>query len=253
MAKTAPKPASTSLSSAKAPGRPNSALKGDQWAVESVEWFERRLARAFPGVRGLQIYTSQSEMVRRLLRFFEQPHEEGQPPASVPYVWWFRGGKSSEISDVRSLPDDRVLIDSMEIRPSRLAVYRDSSPWYQLVYLEIHPDTPARSGDMLESAESEDDFAREEYALLNGQPISLEEHFDGTAEIEGAFVDARGSEYRARFLKPSNLLLVPQGTPLNDAHLDPDIHAWLHRLLRNPGDLQEFVDMFRSLPKILPF
>ena len=90
----------------------------------------------------------------------------------------------------------------------------------------------------------------EEYAVLGGKPISVAEHDDGTAEIDGQFVDAHGAERRIRFLTRGNLLLAPQGSPVNGRHeLDRDVERWLDQVLVDPTQVGAFFDMFLKLPR----
>ena len=80
---------------------------------------------------------------------------------------------------------------------------------------------------------------KEEYAVIGGKPISVAEHDDGTAEIDGQFIDAVGAERRIRFLTRANLLLAPQGSPVNGRHeLDREVERWLDRLLIDPARVE---------------
>lgn len=232
---------------AQLPRARNRAGKGAfiDWRRESIVAFERRMERAFPGVRGLKTYDSAEDIVRRLTRFFEA--KDTRALTKQGYLWWFRGGSNNSIQQVRALSADKLLLDSFEIKPCRLVVCRDGSPWYQLMYLEVLPEPPVLATSPDADAPP---VVKEEYAVLGGKPISVAEHDDGTAEIDGQFVDADGAERRIRFLTRGNLLLAPQGSPVNGRHeLDREVERWLDQILVDPTQVEAFFDMSLKLPK----
>jgi len=87
--------------------------------------------------------------------------------------------------------------------------------------------------------------------LLEGRVISIEAQEDGVAEIDGSFIVADAAERRLRFLTPSNLLIAPQGSPLNNSQEDLTIQKWMDVLLQDSSRVHEFVDRyFRKLPRV---
>jgi len=220
----------------------------EHWAPRSIRAFESRMSRAFPGVRGLQKYTSGKEIVSRLTRFFEAPAIDSEREHGL--AWWFRGRTNNGIERVRQISDSKILIDDIELVPETLVVYRDASPWYQLIYLRAAGEPPARPHDAPKVPKRARKIVREEYALFDGHPISITESDDGAAEINGKLVDVQFSERRTRCLTPYNLLIAPQGTPLNDGPLDATVARWMDDLLRSPARVDAFLtDFFAKLPR----
>ena len=93
-------------------------------------------------------------------------------------------------------------------------------------------------------------YIREEYAIFNDQIISREEYDDGAAEINGNVVKLNGEAVlRDRYITPYNLIIAPQGSPINNNKFDNDRVDYLNGILRGDLTVDQLAGEILQLPK----
>ena len=110
---------------------------------ESTVFFSRRMAEAFPGVRGVCEFTNRKDIIKRLSILLQFPlkFEHGLDKADTDPVWFFRAGATEDIQTFLRIGRNKVLMNTDELLIKRIVVYRDSGRYYgQYVYVEVEPD-----------------------------------------------------------------------------------------------------------------
>ncbi|MDI1354772.1 MAG: hypothetical protein PSX36_07635 [bacterium] len=127
-------------------------IKTKTAAIESVEepnelptitehstvFFSYRLAKAFPGQRGLMWYEAKTA-VERFKILFQEPlrfKSEGHYGCMPDPIWWFRGGSALFIDKFKVLSKTKVLMGWDELEIKRVAVYISDSYYKCFVYVE---------------------------------------------------------------------------------------------------------------------
>ena len=156
------------------------------------------------------------------------------------------------IDSFEVLAQDTVLIDYQELVIDELAAVNAGSYYQMFVYLKTKPSQPFRLTDQSLIQEQIDHcgYAREEFALFRGRRIRRAEYDDGAAVIDGKVVDLRGeAEVRVIYPSPYNLLLAPQGSPINNNKFDQSRVHLLNGILNNKKTLEELTTVILQLPK----
>ena len=213
----------------------------------STVFFSRRFGKAFPGVRGIELFRNPRQARERLEILLAEPLMLGK---TAP-IWWWRSG-DLQIETVQFLNEDTILIDGQELILDWIAAVNARSYYQQFVYIQTKPEAPSGLYDYsyVDSAIRSSGFASEEFALYQGRPVTRAEYDDGAAVIDGKPVtfDAR-PELRTRFLTPYNLLIAPHDSPINNAEFDETRDAIMNRMLRGNAQISELVDAVLKLPK----
>lgn len=99
----------------------------------SISFFARRLAKAFPGQRGLKWFDDPKKAVERLEIFFKKPirfkdlkykdiilYQKGIKNEYVADpIWWFRGNSNMCIENFKRLSKTKILLDIQELEIKR--------------------------------------------------------------------------------------------------------------------------------------
>jgi len=227
----------------------------------SVVMFARRMAEAFPGIRGVKWITSKSEIKRSLKTFFHEPlkfanseHGCGDP------IWWFRGGSAMNCSSFESLCGRKVRIGTYRLNIDRIAIFRDSGMYNrEYIYIEARGEKQVGvnnlSKEYIEESISFRGYAYEEYAEFKlapfiNIPIKEEDYDDGHTIVCGRIFTTRGrSKLTTRYLTRYNLLIAAKGSPYNSHEFDRESADWMNGLLKGEVKFEEFHNFLMQLPR----
>jgi predicted nucleotidyltransferase len=105
----------------------------------TTAFFADRFAAAFPGVRSISWHDVAEDVEQRMMRLLRDPlsFSNGHP------VWWWRGG-NLQIQSFRKLSDGIYLMNSDELRITRVAAVPGST--YQRSFVYVEADGMSRTG-----------------------------------------------------------------------------------------------------------
>ncbi len=230
--------------------------------VESTVFFSDRMAKAFPGLNGLNWFNSPEDAVYRLSILLQRPLEFRKPShlRNVPSrlsgirtdpIWWWRGYSNMQIKQFEALESGKCLADYYQFNIAKIGVYR--SPRYdrEFVYVETNPDQPTGlynySPEDLIRMKQEFGYVAEEYGVFDGKLITRTEYDDGSAVIDGKVVDAHGAKLRIRYLTPYNFIIAAAGSPINNKKFDIVSSDYLNGILDGRYKVEEFVEVILKL------
>lgn len=230
---------------------------------ESTVFFARRMARAFPGVRGICEFTDRKEIIKRLSILLQSPlkFEQGLDKADTDPVWVFRAGATENIQTFRRIGKNKVLMNSDELLIKRIVVYRDSGRYYgQYVYVEVEPDKPCgcylHNSRVVKDIVDSRGFYDEEFAVFKPswyspeRKITRQEYDDGSAMINGSHVLLQGkAKLRLRYLTPYNFILAAKFSPFNCNECDRTSEKYFKGMLDGTVSNEEFNDFLGKFPK----
>ncbi|MCP6758431.1 MAG: CHAT domain-containing protein [Fischerella sp. CENA71] len=189
----------------------NNREQSRKWSIEeSVTFFTSRFAKAFPGVRGLKLFESPTEAVKRLAKLLEEPLVF----QNSPLIWWFRGVRNYHITNFKILKNDTVLLnDFEEFKINKIAAFRSMVNYRCFVYVETKAMKPIGlytwSPEEIQYAQKNLGYSREEYGIYEGKYlITREEYDDRACMINDEFRNLEDSktEFRSRYLTPYNFM-----------------------------------------------
>lgn len=213
----------------------------------STVFFSNRFSDSFPGVRGIQWFRDPHEAVKRLKLFFREPFVFRD---STP-IWWWRSG-DMHIDHFEVLSPDTVLLDHQELIVEELAAVNAGAYYQSFLYIKTKPSQATGLYDpssVLAQVEHWG-YAREEFGLFRGRPVSRAEYDDGSTIIDGEVVDMnRESQLRIRYITPYNLLIAPLDSPINNNRFDSQRNEMLNAVLKGEASLETLVGAVLQLPK----
>lgn len=221
-----------------------------RYGGSSSEFFARRFARAFPGVRAIQWFDDPAAIRARILRLLEPPltfrHESP--------IWWWRGG-NAPIENFSIQPAGRYLMDVTELDIRRIAAAPGRTYWQSFVYVEAAA-LPASGAYKLNPEGSKETIKHfgydyEEYGLVDGEHVVTRgEYDDGAAMIDGELQDIHHrAELRARHLTPYNFLIAANGSPINNPAFDNVLTNQLNGILTTGSGLDDLAAVIWRLPR----
>lgn len=216
----------------------------------STEFFARRFARAFPGVRSITWFDDPAAISMRMMRLLEAPLTFG---GATP-VWWWRDG-NLQIERFAPLPNGHFLMDVTELDIRRIAAVPGRGYWQSFVYIETTglPPSGAYSPNPEGRRRSIELFGYdyEEYGLVDGKHIVKRgELDDGAALIGEELQDIHHRvELRVRHLTPYNFLIAANGSPINNPAFDQLLNDRLNAILRTGDGLTELAAEVWKLPR----
>ena len=221
-----------------------------RYAGSSSEFFARRFARAFPGVRKIQWYDDKAAIRTRLQRLMEAPltFKNATP------IWWWRDG-NLHVESFTLQPNGLYLMGVVELDIRRIAAAPGRAYWQHFVYVETGglPPSGAYKPNPEGSKSTFDTFGYdyEEYGLVDGQHVVTRgEYDDGGAEIDGELQDIhRRAELRVRHLTPYNFLISANDSPINNPAFDQTLEEGLNRILQTGNGLEELAAEIWRLPR----
>lgn len=230
---------------------------------ESTVFFARRMAAAFPGVRGVCEFTNRKEIIKRLSVLLQSPlkFEHGLDKADTDPVWWFRAGSAEDIQFFQKLGNNKVLMNIDELLIRRIVVYRDSGRYYgQYVYVEVEGDKPcgcySHNADVMKDFIKSRGYYDEEFAVFKPswyspeKKITRQEYDDGAAMIGGRHVQLHGrAQLRLRYLTPYNFVLAAKFSPFNCNAFDRTSEVYFRGMLDGTIDKETFNEYMEKFPK----
>ena len=225
-------------------------------SIKASVFFDNRVSRAFPGVRGVCWFADAAEAIKRLPLLLKAPTAfdmaTGYNVMTDP-IWWFRGVSSMPTKIFRQLGHNRCLMDVYELEINRVAVYRSCDYTRSFVYIETRPDQPSGLYDTdakkVEQSVAKLGYAAEEYAVFQGTLVSRACFDDGAAEIDGEIVDVRGAEVRVRYLSPYNFIIAPKFSAFNLPGRESEVNTLLNNMMRGEATLDDLTAFVERAPR----
>lgn len=219
-------------------------------------FFADRIAKAFPGIRGLHWFKKSKEALDRLDLLLKQPlffeKSIGYGTTTDP-IWWWRDMRASWIKKLQRLSETRCLLDRYELDIDKVAVFHSNAYYKCFVYVEVNRDKPVGVCETIEEdierMVSNWGYALEEYGLFDQTPIARTCYDDGAAVINGNVVDTSGAELRVRYLSKYNFLIASKFSPVNSREFEKISGQIFNEILVGKGDLQELCDIIERLPR----
>lgn len=199
-------------------------------------------------MRGVQWLDDPKIIVNRL----EILLEKVALPGMNQKIWWWGANGDCPINDFEKIDDHNVIIDSIEIRPIKMAAINLGVYYQTIIYLESDSfdQTGVYPALDLEAAKERYPYPTEEYAIINGAKITREEYDDGAYVSDGKPIEIKGNaKLRVRHLTPWNFFIAPHGSPINTSKFDPIRKIFLEGLLDGSKDIDSFIKAFGALPK----
>lgn len=220
---------------------------------DPVAFFAGRLAKAFPGQRGIKWYNDK-ESVTRLEILLKHPllfKRGNSDNAWIEPVSWYRGNSNNSIKYFEKLSKTKFLMDIYEIEVNRIAVLIESSEYKNFVYVEAKSEKSLtlRGKESVREQVDYYGYANEEYAIYKGKVISRPEFDDGAALIKGKVVETAGQqELRVRYLSKYNFIIASKQSPFNSRKFDAEsapIFLGILKGTHSPEDLFRLMEEYR--------
>lgn len=220
---------------------------------DSAVFFSERFAQAFPGIRGIEWFDDPVEIRARMSRLLKEPLEFKE---TTP-IWWWRNS-NLQIEKFVDLGNGDYLMNTDELRISKIAAVHGGQYYRAFVYVEVvpmeptglYPNTPAR---ILLSKTKEDAFGYywEEYGLVDGvHMVTRAEYDDGAAKIDGEIQEISGrSELRCRYVTPYNFVIAAHDSPINNPQFDHTLEELLNGILAGETTVEQLAEAAKKLPK----
>ena len=230
---------------------------------ESTVFFARRMAEAFPGVRGVCEFSDRKEINKRLSILLQAPlkFEQGLDRADTDPVWFFRAGAAEDIQSFLRIGNNKVLMNTDELLIKRIVVYRDSGRYYgQYVYVEVEADKPcgcySHNEDTMKYMIDKRGYYDEEFAVfkpswyLPERKITRQEYDDGSAMVHGKPMRLHGrAELRLRYLTSYNFILAAKFSPFNCHEFDRTSGEYFKGMLNGTISVKQFDEYMMVFPK----
>ena len=230
--------------------------------LDSTSFFTRRMGKAFPGERGLVIYTKDRDIRRCLNQLLAAPlhfdNAIGYDVHTDP-IWWSRGVCSLDIPNFKRLGYRRYLIGYDEVKIKKIVAYVNYAKYYsEYVYIETSSDTPT---ELYSYTEEQKQYYKKElkwdeeyavYKLWGFIPIKVtrQEYDDGYKVILGITVHVGGkSELRTRYLKPYNFIISAKKSAYYNRKFERTSEEVFNGLLRGEISIEEFNEYMMQFPK----
>ncbi len=220
----------------------------EDWAGRaSTTIFGWRMARAFPGSRGLSVFVGE-EAVDRLEILFDGPLVKRVNGRQVAPIWWFRAGPSNSIQRFLREGPTRCVIGTFEVDVELIGVWREFDERREFVYVQCQPMDPTGLYPS-QISRQERQALREEYAVFGEHLLTVAEYEDGHAIIEGEVVPVSGADRRVRLLSPYNFLVTGKSSPINSSDFDARSEGVLDGLLDGTRHLEELRVLVSEAPE----
>lgn len=231
---------------------------------ESTVFFKRKMASAFPGVRGLIEFTKPRDIHRHLSKLFEPPiHFKKTVIGTIDPIWWFRGGSALDISSYKRLGYRRFLIGWDEMKIKRIVAFVENGRYYSnYVYVEADGLQPTGlygnySKERLEELkEMSRGYVDEEYAVyrpcaLFRKKITKQEEDDGSTKIFGRLVKMKRNcvETRCRYITPYNFIIAAKASPFNSTGFSASSEDYFKGLLDGNVSIEAFHEYMLRFPR----
>ena len=222
----------------------------DQFSSSTL-FFDYRMAKAFPGVRGGKWFTNSEEIINRLKILLRNPlNKRGMTDP----IWCFRGSSCFNINNFEVINTEKCIIEVKECAVNKIYAYRSSNYYRSFIYVELKPENSVgvyeRSEESISRQLDDYGYAEEEYAIYNNQPISRSEYDDGAGFINGEYVDFNmNAKIRIRYLSKYNFIICAKFNPINSNEGDSITKRILDSLLKDECNIDELVNEIESLQR----
>jgi hypothetical protein len=189
------------------------------------------------------------------VKLLEEPLRFKNENGEMCPIWWWRDG-NMHINNFRTISRQEVLLDTKELKISKVAAVYSNFYYRCFVYVESEPMKPTGiyewDEEKINKWVQESGYAYEEYGLYKGKiPISRTEYDDGAALIKGKLITFNGDiELRVRYLTPYNFVIAPQSSPINNSHFDQYLGDHLNMMLQGKATIEELRNKVETLPKV---
>lgn len=223
----------------------------------SVGFFAHRIAKAFPGERGIVWFDNAENATERLMLLLKQPlifkPDSPEFGGQKSPVWWFRAGSSMMIENVTRLSATRILMDGEELNIKRIAISQSHHLYRCFVYVEVQAEEQTGlykySEVDIEDQRKALGYASEEYALFNGHMIKRTEYDDGAAVINSNIVEIHGAELRTRYLTNYNFIICAQEAAFNSHKFDAGSEDFMDEILTGKHSTEGFFNWMGAFSK----
>lgn len=220
---------------------------------DSTVFFDYRMAKAFPGIRGGKWFSNPQEAMERLKILLRSPLKSEKTEIADP-IWWFRGSSCLGIGYFEAINSEKCIIDYEECLIDRIYAYRSSAYYRSFVYIELKAEQPTGVYDDYERSIKDQvsyhGYASEEYGLYENYPVTRGEYDDGAAFIDGKYVEfKREPLLRIRYLTKYNFIICAKFNPINSSEGDRLTEQCLDLLLKSKCKIEDLVNIVEKLPK----
>ena len=217
-------------------------------------FFAKRIAQAFPGVRGIRWFEDKDAIKTCLEKLLAKPLKF----ADASPIWWWRGHSCMHIEDFEYQKDCVFLMDGYELLVSRLAAvvpgpYNRSFVYVELAPMEptgLYPETAECIAEVKAGKSDLFPYYGEEYGLVDGRHlVTRSEYDDGAATIGGELQDIIGrNELRSRYVTPFNFVIAPEGNPIDNPAMDEVVEKAMNAMLKGQDCLPRLMELVLRAP-----
>lgn len=231
---------------------------------ESTVFFRRRMAKAFPGYRGIVEFTKTRDIQCHLSKLLEPPIQfKRSIIGTKDPIWWFRAGSALDILSFKHLRGRKFLIGWDELIIRRIVAYIDNGRYYSnYVYVEAQGEKPTglyKSYTHEKIEELKEDlggYVDEEYAIYKPcmffyKRVTKQEEDDGSTKIFGRLIKMKRNhiESRCRFLTDYNFIIAAKGSAFNNSIFNRTSGDYFKGLLDKTISIESFHDYLMQFPK----
>jgi uncharacterized caspase-like protein len=224
--------------------------------ISRATFFEQRFSKSFPGVRGIEKFSSSREAIMRLSKLLEEPLTLKNDKFKDNPIWWFRGCANSPIINFENLEDDIILINNDELKINKIIAVHPHSYYQLFVYIETYLMLASglyQWGEQeIQSQIKELGYCCEEFGVYQRKIlVKRSEYDDGAATIDGNIVelDRRYTELRVRHLSPYNLVITSIENPFNNLSFDAKFGEIMNNILKGNASIEDLSQAILKLPK----
>lgn len=220
-----------------------------------TDYFHSKLVSAFPGVRGVEWFEGKVA-IDGLKRFLKEPLKfekaEGHGVTKDP-IWWFRGYSALKVDRFHLLSNEKILLNSWELKIDKVGVFNGRAYWNNVIYVETLPDEPTNlynrnKEETLQLVESYG-YASDYFGYYEGRIIKPEQVEDGGGIIDGQYLEFENSEIGQRFITPYNFILVPKFSPANTREGNLLGNKYMNDILQGKRSFEEFISEYENFPR----
>ncbi|MDZ8260641.1 hypothetical protein [Nostoc sp. ChiQUE01b] len=225
-------------------------------SISTTSFFSERFSKSFPGVRGIQTFSSSSEAITRLAKLLKDPLTLKKGNSETQPIWWFRGYRNLQIEFFQHLEDDIVLINEQELKIKSVTSVNSRDYYQCFVYIETYPMEPSGLYNYekheIQNWIEKHGYYSEEFGVYQREfLVKRSEYDDGAATLDGKLIelDWRATELRARYLSPYNLVIAAIDSPINNLSFDNSFEEIMNNILRGNASIEDLNRAVLELPK----
>lgn len=227
---------------------------------ESTTLFNYRVARAFPGARGITWFKNPITAVKRLEILLQKPlmFKTNNIEFNTDPIWWFRGYSSLQIEKFEKIGKKRISINIQELKIKKIAVYTDGSYYKDFIYVECEGEKQTGINefsleDIKRNIESFG-YCSEEFAIIKNKfgwstPIRREHYDDGSTVVRGKVKEINNAKLKVKFITDYNFIIAAKESPYNSIKFESKSKQFLNGILSKDVSYQEFFDFMKSFNK----